>query len=363
MPDLFTPLQIGPLTLANRVLMAPLTRCRAGPGRVPTALNATYYAQRASAGLIISEATTISEQANGYPDTPGIYTDAQVDGWRLVTDAVHAAGGRIACQLWHTGRMSHPAFQPGGALPVSASAVPPGGEARTPVGKLPRVTPRALDTHEIPGIIEDYARAAANALAAGFDAIELHGANGYLPDQFLRDGTNQRTDAYGGTLQRRARFMLEAFDAIARVWGPARVGVRLSPNGVYNGQTDADPRGTFTYVVRELVARGVGYLHIMETVPGWACIPEPIPVRFFRPLVPGVLVTNAGFTFEKARDYLREGWCDAVAFGTLFISNPDLPARFARLARGVPAPLAHADPATFYTPGEPGYTDYPALAD
>ncbi len=347
--------------------MAPLTRCRAGPGNAPTALNAEYYAQRADpntgCSLIIAEATTISQQAAGYPDTPGLFTDAQVAGWRLVTDAVHARGGVIFAQLWHVGSISHPDFQPGGGLPVSASEVNPGGEARTPDGaRKPRVAPRALDRAEIPAIIDDYARAAANALRAGFDGVELHGANGYLPHQFLSDASNRRTDEYGGSVQNRARFLLQAADACIAAVGPDRCGVRLSPNTGSPAIIDSDPLGTFSYVTRELAERRVAYLHIMETVPTWPSVQPPIPVRAFRPLFDGPLITNAGFTFEKATEYLRRGDCDAIAFGRALLANPDLTARFRRLALGDrDVPMNEPDPSTFYTQGPAGYTDYPTL--
>lgn len=362
--DLFTPLRVGPYALRNRVFMAPMTRCRAGAGHLPTAMMAEYYGQRATAGLIISEATQISESGKGYPSTPGIHTPEQTAGWRVVTEAVHAKGGRIFAQLWHVGRVSHPAYQPGGALPVSSSPTPRTAEVFLPDGtSAPAPKPRALTVEEIRGVMKDYRDAAECALRAGFDGVELHGANGYLPDQFLRDGVNQRTDEYGGSIQNRARFHLEATRALAEVWGPERVGVRLSPCGTFNDMRDSNPRATFGYVVSELGKMGLGYLHIMEAMEGdyrhgksdatW----EAIPVSYFRPMFKGVLVTNAGFTFEKATAYLKEGWADAVAFGVPFISNPDLVERFRRGA--APAP---ADEGTFYTPGAKGYTDYPAIA-
>lgn len=345
--------------------MAPLTRCRADENLVPTPLTAEYYRQRASAGIIVSEATPISPTAVGYPNTPGMFTDAQVRGWQAVTKAVHEQGGLIYAQLWHTGRLSHPDFQPDGGLPVSASAINAGGHLRTPKGMQTRVTPRALELSEIPRVIEDYRISAQRAKDAGFDGVELHGANGYLPDQFLRDGSNQRTDAYGGPVANRARFMLEATDALIGVWGKERVGVRLSPSGNYQGMRDSDPRATFGYMVRALAERGVGYLHIMEKLLSAPPMENPehdLAVSFFRPMYSGVLIANSGFTFEKAQVYLREGWADAVAFGVPFISNPDLPARFARMARGEAVTLAQANQATFYTPGAEGYTDYPALS-
>lgn len=357
MPDLFTPLPLGPITLKNRVLMAPLTRCRAQPDASPGDLAPLYYSQRAGSGLIISEATCIAPEAHGYPTTPGIYTPAHVTAWRRVTDAVHAAGGRIFCQLWHVGRYSHPDFQPGGALPVAPSAINPGGTCRTPSGPKPRVTPRALDTHEIPEIIDQYRHAAACALDSGFDGVELHGANGYLPEQFLRDGTNTRTDRYGGSLLNRSRFMLEAAEAIISIWGNHRVGVRLSPAGAHGETDDSNPLATYSHIVKELSRLGVVYQHIME--PWGDDDLKDLTAAVFRPLVNNALITNANFDYEKATAYVREGLADAVAFGKAYISNPDLAQRFQRF--GKDAPITPWDTSTFYTPGERGYTDYPAL--
>lgn len=362
MPGLYDSLVLGPWTLRNRVLMAPCTRSRAGPGLAPTAMNARYYAQRASAGLIISEAAAISPRAVGYPRTPGIWTAQQVAGWRLVTDAVHSAGGRIYCQLWHVGRVSHPDFQPSGGLPVAPSAINPGGEARLEQASKPRVTPRALEIGEIAEVIGEYRHAARCALEAGFDGVELHGANGYLPDQFLRDSSNRRTDAYGGSVARRARFMLEAAGALCEVWGPARVGVRLSPSGNSAGMMDSTPRETFGYVLRELSRMRVGYAHVMERF-ATRVNPDPpgeaIPVREFRPMFDGVLIANSAFSRERAEETVSEGWADAVSFGRLFIANPDLPERFAAMSRGETVPMNTPDEATFYSVGERGYTDYP----
>jgi N-ethylmaleimide reductase len=362
MNTIFSPVKVGGLALRNRIVMAPMTRCRAQPDGVLTPLTATYYAQRASAGLIISEATQVSAQGIGYPSTPGIYTDAHVAAWKVVTDAVHAQGGLIVCQLWHCGRVSHNDFHEG-AAPVSSSAIGRAGKGYTYQGLKPYPTPRALTPDEVPGVIEHYRHGAAMAKAAGFDGVELHGANGYLPDQFLRDGVNKRTDAWGGTIENRARFMLEATRAIVGVWGADRVGVRLSPSGTFNDMSDSDPRATFTYVVKHLGAMNLAYLHIMEamesdlkagpSIPTW----EALPVSFFRPLFRGTLITNGGFTRDKASAYIAEGHCDAVAFGVPFIANPDLPARFQKNA-----PLAAADPSTFYMGGEKGYAAYPALA-
>lgn len=362
MSDLFTPLQVGGLAIPNRVWMAPLTRCRAGEGNAPTALNARYYSQRAGAGLIISEATQISPTGQGYPFTPGIYSPAQREGWKLVTDAVHGAGGRMFAQLWHVGRVSHPSFQPHGAAPLAPSAIALSTDAHTLQGKQPRGLPHAMSEAEIRSVIEDYAHAARVAKDAGFDGVELHGANGYLPDQFLRDGTNRRSDRYGGSIANRARFMLEALDAIIGVWGAGRVGVRLSPSGTFNEMHDSTPRETFGHVVRELSARKLAYAHITESTQQDEAPEDAIPVSFFRPLFTGVLVTNGGFTYEKAAAYLKEGWADAFAFGVPYIANPDLAQRYAKY--GSRAPLNTPKPEHFYGGNagpETGYTDYPAL--
>ncbi|MFA6045618.1 MAG: alkene reductase [Phycisphaerales bacterium] len=359
MTDLFTPLQVGDVSVPNRVWMAPLTRCRAGEGNAPTALNAKYYSQRAGAGLIITEATQIGPTGQGYPFTPGMYSPAQRDGWKLVTQAVHAAGGRIFAQLWHVGRVSHPDYQPGGALPLAPSAIGQPGETRTLAGKKPNVTPRAMTEVDIRERIAEYSHAAKVAKDAGFDGVELHGANGYLPDQFLRDGTNHRTDSYGGSIANRARFMLEAVDALVGVWGAGRVGVRLSPSGRFNTMEDSTPRETFGHVVRELAARNIAYAHIMERTMIDEAPKDEIPVSFFRPLFPGVIVTNGGFTFDKATAYIKEGWADAIAFGVPYIANPDLAQRFQKL--GSKAPLNTPRPDTFYGGTQEGYTDYPAM--
>ncbi len=355
--DLLTPFELGPLHLPNRVVMAPMTRNRAGPGNVPGALNATYYAQRASAGLIVSEATQVSPQGQGYPGTPGIHSAAQVEGWKLVTEAVHAAGGRIFLQLWHVGRISHPSLQPGGALPVAPSALAPAGEAWTLDGMKPFVTPRALATEEIAGIVADFRRGAQNAREAGFDGVELHGANGYLVDQFLRDGTNRRTDRYGSSAQNRARFLLEVTQAIVGVWGAARVGVRLSPTNPYNDIADSNPAATFAAAVAELDRFGLGYLHVVEPAAGAPVASGATPdIRFFRKLWRGALIANKGYDRERANAVLRDGAADLVSFATLFLANPDLPERFRRGADFNPP-----DRKTFYGGAAPGYTDYPPL--
>jgi N-ethylmaleimide reductase len=358
---LLRPLTAGALSLPNRVLMAPMTRNRADARRVPTPMMVEYYRQRAGAGLIVTEATTVSPEGYGYVLTPGILTEAQVEGWKPVTEAVHRAGGRIALQLWHVGRASHRLFQPGGALPVAPSAVGFDGTSYTPEGPKPIETPRALEAGEIRRIVEDYGRGAANARRAGFDAVELHGANGYLIDQFLRDGTNRRTDAYGGSPENRARFLLEVFDAASAAWAADRVGVRLSPSGTFNGMFDSDPEATFGTAVDALSKRRPAYLHVVEpdasdarhAPPGW----KPVPSSFFRKRFEGPLIGAGGYTGEAARAAVASGAVDAVAFARAFLANPDL---VERLRRG--AALNTPDPGSFYGGTERGYTDYPALA-
>ena len=355
--DLFTPLALGPLTLPNRLAMAPLTRNRSTLEGVPQPLNVEYYRQRASAGLLITEATCIAPEGIGYPLTPGIWSDAQVAGWQAVTTAVHEEGGRIYCQLWHVGRISHPSLQPDGKLPVAPSAIAPAGEAVTYQGAQPFVTPRALETAELPGIVAQYRHAAAQARAAGFDGIEVHAANGYLLDEFLRDGSNRRTDAYGGGVDNRARLLLEVLEAVCPVWGADRVGVRLSPVQPFNDMRDSDPRGTFSRVVELLNRFGLAYLHLTEMgkdAPG-AAGPFFDPLEL-RAIWKGVLMTNAGYDRDSANALLAAGRADLVAFGVPFIANPDLPARYK-----AGAPLNAADPATFYGGGAQGYTDYPFL--
>ena len=355
--DLFSPLRLGALDLPNRVVMAPMTRNRAGPGNVPTALNATYYAQRAGAGLIVSEATQVSPQGVGYPGTPGIHSAEQTAGWKLVTDAVHGAGGRIFLQLWHVGRISHPALQPGGALPVAPSAIAPTGQAWTTNGMEAFVTPRALETDEIPGIVEDFRRGARNAREAGFDGVELHGANGYLIDQFLRDSTNKRTDRYGGSASNRARFLIEVMEALIGEWGGDRVGVRLSPTNPYNDIADSNPAATFSTAARELNRLGIAYLHIVEPGPGDPVAAGEMPdIGFFRKIWRGPLIANKGYDLERANAVLRNGDADLVSFAALYLANPDLDQR---LRRGGPFNLP--DRKTFYGGAAKGYTDYPAL--
>src|SRR5579883_142065 len=323
MPSLFDPLKIGELLLPNRVLMAPLTRSRAGASRTPNALMAEYYAQRASAGLILSEATVVTPMGIGYADTPGIWSSEPVAGWKQVTQAVHAAGGRIFLQLWHVGRVSHPVFLDG-RQPVAPSALAPSGNVSLLRPATPFVTPRALERGEIPEIVAAFTRGAQNAELAGFDGVELHGANGYLLDQFLQDSTNHRTDDYGGSIENRARLLLEVTDAAVSVWGPGRVGVHLAPRGDAHSMGDADPRATFGYVARELGARRIAFLCARE-YQGPDSLGPRLKAQFG-----GVFIANEKFTFETAQRALADGEADAVAFGRLFIANPDLPARFAR---------------------------------
>ncbi len=354
--DVFSPFHLGPLQLPNRIVMAPMTRNRAGPGNAPTALNATHYAQRASAGLIVAEASQVSPQGLGYPGTPGIHSAEQIAGWKLVTDAVHAAGGRIFLQLWHVGRISHPSLQPDGALPVAPSAIAPAGQAWTLDGMKPYVTPRALETNEIAGIVEQYRQGAANAKQAGFDGIEVHAAHGYLLDQFLRDKTNQRTDRYGGSAANRARIVVEVMEAVAGEWGAERVGVHLSPtNLAFNDISDSDPAATFSTVVRELDRLGLGYLHMVEPGPADPVGPGPrLDAAFFRPLWRTALVANKAYDLARANAVLAAGHADLVSFATLYIANPDLPERFRRGAEFNPS-----DRKTFYGGSAAGYTDYP----
>jgi len=349
--DLCSPLRLGELALPNRIVMAPLTRSRAVEGNVPNPLAATYYAQRATAGLIISEATQICPEGQGYPNTPGIHSEAQIAGWRRITQAVHEAGGRIVMQLWHVGRISHSAYQPGGAAPVAPSAIAAHGEVYTPNGMVPLPTPRALETSEIPGLIASYVAAAKNAKAAGFDGVEVHGANGYLLDQFLRDGTNHRTDAYGGAIENRARLLLEVVDAVTAVWGAGRVGVRLSPVNPFNDIADSTPQASFEYVAAELGKRALAYLHVIELGDG-----TPFDFGALSKKFGGNYIACGALEHDTAQAAVDSGRASAVAFGRLFISNPDL---VARLKNG--APLNPWDEGTFYGGGERGYTDYPFL--
>jgi 2,4-dienoyl-CoA reductase-like NADH-dependent reductase (Old Yellow Enzyme family) len=350
MATLLDPITIGDLTLPNRVLMAPLTRSRAGEGRVPNDLMAEYYRQRASAGLILTEATAVTPQGVGYADTPGIWSDAQVEGWKKVTRAVHERGGRIFLQLWHVGRISDPYFLDGD-LPVAPSAIAPAGHVSLLRPERPYVTPRALALDEIPAIVAAFGQGAENAKKAGFDGVELHGANGYLLDQFLQDKSNRRTDAYGGPVENRARLMLEATDAAIRVWGPKRVGMHLAPRGDSHDMGDSNPAATFGYVAEQLGRRGIAFICAREfKADGWL---GPQLKRAFG----GTYIGNEKFTQEGAAAALAAGEVDAVAFGKAFIANPDLPERFRR-----GAPLNPPRPETFYGGGAVGYTDYPALS-
>jgi N-ethylmaleimide reductase len=353
--DLFTPIVIGPYERQNRAVMAPLTRSRAGEGNVPTKLNALYYAQRASAGLIISEATQIMQEGQGYISTPGIHSAEQVEGWRRVTRAVHVAGGRIFLQLWHVGRISHPSFQPGGAPPVAPSAIRAEGQAFTEDGFQPLPTPRALDRDEIPGIVATYATAARNALSAEFDGVEIHGANGYLIDQFLRDGANKRTDDYGGSIENRARFLLEIVDAVTHVMQPERTGVRLSPQVTSNDIRDSSPQPLFNHVVTELGKRRLVYLHVIEGDTGGRST-AAFDYATLRHLFGGLYIANYDFDKERANAAISQGRADLIAFGKPFIANPDLVIRLL-----LDAPLLEADSATMYGGAEQGYTDYPIL--
>ncbi len=350
MPSLFDPLRIGDLTLKNRIVMAPLTRARSGDARTPGPLVAEYYAQRASAGLIIGEATSVTPMGVGYAATPGLWSEAQVAGWKLTTEAVHKAGGLIFAQLWHVGRISDPVFLEG-QPPVSASAVAAKGNVSLLQPKRPYPVPRPLSLTEIEGVVEAYRRAAENARRAGFDGVELHGANGYLLDQFLQDGSNRRDDAYGGPIENRARLMLEAVDAAASVFGPQRVGLHLAPRGDAHDMGDADLGATFGYVARAARERGLAFLCARERVADDS-IGSQLKAAFG-----GVYIANEKFDPAGAQALLDAGEADAVAFGKLFISNPDLPER---IRAG--APLAPWNPETFYSPGPAGYTDYPSLA-
>jgi 2,4-dienoyl-CoA reductase-like NADH-dependent reductase (Old Yellow Enzyme family) len=349
MPSLFEPLQLGELTLPNRIIMAPLTRARAGATRVPNALMAEYYAQRATAGLIISEATSVTPMGVGYADTPGLWSDEQVAGWKMVTKSVHAAGGRIFSQLWHVGRISAPMFL-NGELPVAPSAIAALGNVSLVRPKQAFPTPRALELSELPGIVEAYRKAAMNAQMAGFDGVEIHGANGYLLDQFLQDGSNHRLDEYGGSIQNRARLLLEVTDAVISVWGPEYVGMHLAPRMDSNSMGDSDRLGTFTYVARELGEREIAFICARESkAEDW--IGPKLKAAFG-----GIYIANEAFTQESAQAALDAGEADAVAWGKAFIANPDLVERFAQNA-----PLNDVDSATLYTPDHRGYTDYPAL--
>ncbi len=357
--DLFEPFNLGPYALSNRIAMAPLTRSRAQKGDIPSELAAQYYEQRASAGLLIAEATQISQQGKGYAFTPGVYSPAQVAGWKKITASVHAAGGRIFLQLWHVGRISHPSLQPDGALPVAPSAVQPAGKAFTESGFMPFVTPRALALDEIPGVTEQYRLASRNALEAGFDGVEIHAANGYLIDQFLRNKTNRRTDAYGGSIENRTRFLLEVTEAVVAVWGGDRVGVRLSPISPANDCGDSDPEPLFVHAVNALNRFGLAYLHVVEGATGGPReVENGFDLQILRRSFKGIYIANNGYDLVLARNARKNNLADMIAFGRPFISNPDLVERLR-----VQAPLNPINPKTIYTPGAAGYIDYPFLSE
>lgn len=359
--NLFSSVQLGAYTLPNRIVMAPMTRLRA-VNSIANSLMATYYAQRASAGLIITECTMVSPLSNGYMNCPGIYSPEQVEGWKQVTSAVHAKGGKIFLQLWHSGRVAHPALM-NGELPVAPSAIASPGSLHTPIGKVNIDTPRALETEEIPQIVAQFRQGAENAMKAGFDGIELHGAFGYLIDQFLQDGSNQRSDIYGGSIENRARFLLEVIDAVTSVWGSEKVGIKLSPSNTFYGMQDSNPKATFSYVIDALNRYNLAYIHLMEpneTDLSTREVLNPV-LPIFRPVYQGTIITNGGYDKAKGITVIAAGDADLVSFGKLFIANPDLPQRFA-----IDAELNAPNPQTFYGMGdnnlEQGYTDYPALA-
>jgi N-ethylmaleimide reductase len=369
-PTLFDTLKLGDLTLKNRVVMAPLTRMRTKqPGNIPTVLNAQYYTQRASAGLIISEATQVSQQGQGYPATPGIHSPEQVHGWKIVTNAVHDAGGKIFLQLWHVGRISHPSLQPNGEKPVAPSAIAAkdSGTYTADWQPTPILEPRALETSEIAGIVADFKKGAENAKEAGFDGVEVHGANGYLLDQFLQDGSNKRTDTYGGSIENRARLLLEVVDSAIAVFGKGRVGVRLSPYGTFNDMHDSNPIALFGYVLEQLNTRQIAYVHMIEpratSAGGNDAVAENAPSTSelfknkFKHEHNSVFISAGGYNAENAKQAVADGSADAVAFGRLYIANPDLVERLQQNAS-----LNKYDRVTFYGGAEKGYTDYPFLS-
>ena len=356
--NLFSPAKLGAISLNNRIVMAPLTRNRAGEAGVPQPMNVTYYEQRASAGLIITEATPISPMAHGYPMLPGIYTDAQIAGWKKITDAVHAKGGKIVIQLWHVGRISHPSLLPNNATPVAPSAVKPAGKAFTYQGLVDYVEPRALDASELPGVVADYVHATKAALAAGFDGVEVHAANGYLLDQFLRDGSNKRTDNYGGSFENRARLLMQVTKAVVNVAGADKVGVRLSPVNPFNDMQDSNPQALFNYVAEQLNQFGLAYLHAVEGGIHGGGKSEPFDFETFRKQFKGAYIANLAYDKARGNAAIASGHADAVAYGVPFIANPDLVERFR-----VDAPLNEADANSFYGGSEKGYIDYPFLKD
>ena len=355
---LFSSHVLGSLTLPNRIVMAPMTRNRAVGGNVPHSAAPLYYSQRATAGLIITEGSQVSPNGMGYVRTPGLHSGEQVEGWRTVTDAVHGAGGRIFAQLWHTGRISHPDFL-AGELPIAPSAITPEGELTTPMGRRKFVMPRELSADELPMLVEAFRWAAQNAMTAGFDGVELHGANSYLLDQFLRDGANRRTDEYGGSVRNRARFPLDVTDAVIDVWGPGRVGYRVSPNDASYSMTDSDPVATFSYMAERLNERGIAYLHVLEPIGGRSALPLYVTkvTPFLRERFRGSLIVNGGYDARSAEAALTSGDADCVSFGVPYLANPDLVERFRRGAR-----LNEPDYSTFFQGEAHGYTDYPALA-
>lgn len=354
--DLFSAGKLGDISIANRMVMAPLTRNRAGEGGVPQPINVTYYEQRASAGLIITEATPISPMGHGYPALPGIYTEAQLAGWKKITDAVHAKGGKIVLQLWHVGRISHPSLLPNGALPVAPSAIKPAGMAFTYQGLVDYVEPRALEASELQAIVNDYAKATQHALDAGFDGVEIHAANGYLIDQFLRDGSNKRTDQYGGSFENRTRFLLEVTKAVVDVAGAGKVGVRISPVNPFNDMHDSNPQALFTHVVEALNPFGLAYLHAVEGGIHGGGKADPFDFVALRKHIKSGYIANLSYDKARGNAAIASGHADAVAYGVPFIANPDLVARFK-----ADAPLNEADSKTFYGGTEVGYTDYPSL--
>lgn len=354
--DLFSEGSLGSIALKNRIVMAPLTRNRAGEGGVPHDLNATYYAQRASAGLIVTEATPISDMGHGYPALPGIYNDAQIEGWKLVTDAVHAKGGKIVLQLWHVGRISHPSLLPSNSLPVAPSAIKPEGQAFTYEGLQDYVEPRALETAELPAIVQDYVHATKCAMVAGFDGVEIHAANGYLLDQFLRDGSNQRTDNYGGSLENRTRLLMEVTRAVIDVIGSDKTGLRLSPVNPFNDMKDSTPQALFNYVANALNQFNLAYLHVVEGgIPGTG-EPDMFDFVALRQLFKGKYMANLSYDKTRGNAAITSGHADCVAYGVPFIANPDLVERFEKEAS-----LNDADSNTFYGGAEEGYTDYPFM--
>ena len=355
MADLFSPVNLGGIALSNRIVMAPLTRNRAGEGGVPQEINVKYYEQRASAGLIITEATPISPMGHGYPLLPGIYTDAQIAGWKKVTDAVHAKGGKIVIQLWHVGRISHPSLL-NGETPVAPSAIKPAGKAFTFQGLVDYVEPRALDASELPGIVADYVQAAKNALQAGFDGVEIHSANGYLLDQFLRDGSNKRTDNYGGSIENRARLLMEVTKAVVSAIGADKVGLRLSPVNPFNDMKDSNPQAVFNYVTEQLNQFNLAYLHVVEGGIHGGGVADPFDFAAMRKLCKSPYMANLSYDKARGNAAIASGHADAVAYGVPFISNPDLVERFRK-----DAPLNEADSSSFYGGTEKGYTDYPTL--